>query len=79
MPESFINIGDLASALKTLKPTSERAQLAIAKTLGMGWAVKLQRRTAKKRKIRSAPEVQAETRSQPSFDRPQLPKKVISL
>ena len=39
MPQSIteVNRGDLAKALKKLKPTNEQTRLAIAQALGMGW------------------------------------------
>ena len=69
MPESPvpIHLGDLARALKKLKPADEKTRIAIAVTLGMSWETSEQLKPVTKLK-RAIPVKPVTIRSQPSFD-----------
>jgi len=70
MPESPvpIHLGDLAQALKKLKPADEKTRLAIAMTLGMSWETSEQLKPVKKLKRALPVNKPVTIRSQPSFD-----------
>lgn len=72
MPQdvSEISLGDLAHALKKLRPTNENTRLAIAKTLGMSLQTSQTAKTATIRKPEKGDdeEQSGATRSNPTFD-----------
>jgi hypothetical protein len=80
MPQatSEISLGDLAWALKKLKPTNETTRLAIAQTLGMSWLPPQKREVVSKRKRRRDTETAVVPRSQPIFERPTAENRVLS-
>lgn len=81
MPQSIteVNRGDLAEALKKLKPTNEATRLAIAQALGMGWDPPKKSKAPGKEKRIEGPAVTGGrlTRNVPFFEQMPLPSRAL--
>lgn len=81
MPQSIteVNRGDLAKALKKLKPTNEQTRLAIAQALGMGWDPPKKSKAPGKEKRIEGPAVTSGrlTRNVPLFEQLQAPNRAL--
>lgn len=80
MPSSplAISIGDLARALKKLKPIDDKTRLAIAMVLGMHWETPEEIKPVAKRTSASKVAKSVAPRSQPTFDRSPAPRLLLA-
>ena len=75
---SEISLGDLAWALKKLRPTNEKTRLAIAHTLGMHWSPPPKREPVSKRTRTRSADTPVVPKSQPIFERrPIIPVEIL--